>query len=637
LEGGEVVDIDSRLMSMKEMYNVVFPPASADDWKQKAEETLKGKPVETLGKSTYEGIKLKPLYTKEDLEQKNVSQLPGSEDYRRGINLLGYVTNDWQVAQTIPTANAAELKEMVVSSFQKGQTAVSFEMSEQVLSELPSILNEIDFSYSFSVNAKEYQNELLALVKNLAVEHQKQQEVTGYIGMDPIANAAEFGSKDEELDQVYNQWAKKIDEIAQNLPNLKTILVDTTPYHNGGANAVQEIAAALAAGVQHIRMLTERGLSLETILDKLVFKFAIGSNFFMEMSKLRAVRLLWSKLTKAYEVEPELQKMVISAETSKFTKTKFDPYVNLLRAGNEAFAAILGGIQYLHVSPFNEPEGNVTAFSDRIARNTQLVLKEEAHLTKVVDPAGGSWYIESLTNELAEKAWNLFLEIDAKDGIISTLRSNWLQEQIAQVKEKRQANIFTRKQSIIGTNIYANLLEEPLHTEKMEEITLNEAAEVSIKPIPNERLSFAFEELRDRSLKLKNQSGRQPSVGLICLGLLKQHKARVDFITGFMAPGGIVTVSSEEIHSFENAVDFLNGNPLQHYCICGSNDQYSEIGPDFVSKIKEQYPKANLYLAGIPENETEWLNAGIAGVISVKSNCFETLSQLMDEMEVESK
>jgi methylmalonyl-CoA mutase len=610
---------------MNEMKNVVFSPATLEEWKKKAEESLKGKPVESLSRSTYEDIRLKPLYTKEDLENKNVSEYPGFEDFRRGINPLGYVACDWEVAQTIPAANVGEMKEMLLASFQKGQTAISFELSEKVLIEIPTILNDLYASYPFSVNAKRYQADLLTLIQQMAEENGNNQDVTGYIGMDPVALSLEAGTEPEAQ---YDQWAKIIENAAEKLPNVKTILADTTPFHNGGANAVQELACALAGGVEHIQMLTERGIGLETVLDKIVFKFAIGSNFFMELAKLRAARLLWCRLTEAYEVAPELRKMVISAETSRFTKTKYDPYVNLLRAGNEAFAAVLGGIQYLHVSPYNEPEGKLTDFSDRIARNTQLILKEETHIKNVVDPAGGSWYIESLTNELAEKAWALFLEIDERGGIISALRSNWLQQQIASVREKRLKDIFTRKQSIIGTNIYANPQDEPLQT-----VAKEKAAQVvgTIKPIPQDRLAEPYEELRSRAEQLPVK----PTVGLICLGALKLHKARADFMTGFLAPGGIKTINSEGIASFEEAVAFVEETAATHYCICGSNDQYNEIGADFVAKLKAQYPNIKFYLAGSPENESQWLEAGISEIITAKSNCYETLAKLLAEMGVE--
>lgn len=625
----------ARLMSLNKMINAEFPPATVEQWKQKAEDTLKGKPIDTLSKSSYENIKLKPLYTQKDLENKKISQFPGNQDFRRGISTLGYVTNDWKVAQTFLSENPDEMKEWLTHSFQKGQSAISFKVSEKLLSEIQNIIADFFKTYSFSVDAKDFQAELLKQLCKLAEEKGGSQEVSGYIGMDPIACTIHSGPSFHKLKKVYDQWAETIHKAAKDFPHLKTILVDTTPFHNGGANAVQELSIALASGVEHINMLTERSLSLETVLEKAVFKFAAGPNFFMEVAKFRAARMLWSKLTEAYGASDDLQKMVISAETSKFTKTKHDPYVNLLRAGNEAFAAILGGIQYLHVSPYNEPEGDATAFSDRIARNTQLILKEEAHLKKTVDPAGGSWYIETLTNELAEKAWELFLEIDSKGGLISALSSGWIQEQIARVKVKRHNDIFTRKQSIIGTNIYANPGEQPLHISEAKAAI--EGSREAAGSIPQERLSVPFEILRGRSEKLKEQKKIEPAVGLMCLGSLMLHKPRVDFIAGFVTPGGISTIRSDEIKSFETAKAFIENKTLRHYFICGSNDQYHEISLDLIKKIKGQFPSINLYLAGAPENQSEWLDAGINEVITVKSNCYEMISKLLDEMEAESK
>lgn len=627
---------DSGLMGKKEWFNETFPPTTAEEWTKKAEESLKGKSVEKLSRNTYENIKMKPLYSSEDLSDQSLSQFPGYPDYRRGIHPLGYVTNEWKVAQSITASNSEELTAKLTSALQKGQTAISFEVSEHVIKDLPKSLMDIFKTYPFCLNAKEYQSQLLKVIGELAEKQDPKEKVTGYIAADPIAYITETGHSSEKMTTIYDQWVKTIGKAAEKLPNLKTILVDTTPYHNGGANAVQELAIALASSVQHLRMLTERGLSLETVLSKFVFKFSIGANFFMEIAKLRAAKLLWGKITEAYGANTELQKMVISAETSKFTKTKYDPYVNLLRAGNEAFAAVVGGIQYLHVSPFNEPERASTAFSDRIARNTQLILKEEALLKKTIDPAGGSYYIESLTNELAEKAWELFLEIDEQGGMVAALQSNWLQEQILAVKTKRQEDIFTRKQSVIGTNIYATLDDQPLQVDDvLEKIDQSEHKGEIIQPLTQERLAGPFEKLRGKSERLKKATGSEPAVGLICLGELKQHKSRADFISAFLAPGGIQAVKSKEIQFVIAASTFVKKTAYHHYCVCGSNQQYEEFGLELVKELSIQFPNVSLYLAGIPENQSEWTNTGIQQFIHVKSNCYETLSSILHDMEVE--
>lgn len=595
------------------MREQTFPAVSIEDWKQKSEESLKGRKLETLEKNTFENIKLKPLYTKAD--QQPASQFPAQSDFRRGIEPLGYVTQGWKVAQKLHLDQ--DLQVTLANAFEKGQSAISFEVEENYLSQLKA-LQEFHGKYPYSLNAKEHQATLLSTIS----EFPSANKGYGFIGKDPVAIISEKGLAADTLAQIYDDFANTVVEAHQALPNIKTILVDTTTFHNGGANAVQELAIAVSTGVQHIEELSVRGVSLDTILSKLVFQFSIGSNFFMEVAKLRAARIIWSRITEAYGVEEDKRGMVISAVTSQFTKTVHDPYVNMLRAGNEAFAAVLGGIQYLHVSPFNEPEGKATAFSDRIARNTQLILKEEAHLTKTVDPAGGSWYVELLTTELAEKAWELFLTIEEKGGVLEGLKQGFIQTEISSVREKREEAIAKRKQTIVGTNKYADLQGESLQVP----LVGQEKETGFIAPIPQMRLSQSYESLRERAKKIK------PVVGLITLGSLKSHKARADFMTGFFAPGGIKVELSGEVHNADEALTFIEKTNYKHYCICGTNELYEEVGNHMVKKLKEAYPQIQLYLAGMPDDKENW--EGIQDFIHVKSNCYETISSILDELEV---
>ncbi|EIJ78794.1 methylmalonyl-CoA mutase, small subunit [Bacillus methanolicus PB1] len=620
-------------MTINEMKNEQFPAFSIDEWKEAAEKNLKGKLLDSLSRCTYENIKLKPLYSAEDEVDWETSQFPGFPDYRRGIYSLGYNQSEWYVAQTIQYKNIDELKTSLSSSLDKGQTSISFEVQTDTAGRLKEIIGNIYEKNPFSVNAKLFQYVFIEALLDIAGD--SAEKITGFTGMDPIAVLAEQGTLPIKISELYDQWAELIKKADQNMPHLKTILVDTTPYHNGGASAVQELAAGLSAAVFHIQELLDRKLSLEKILYKIVFKFSIGANFFMEIAKLRAARMIWNKITEAYGALPENRKMIIAAETSKFTKTAYDPYVNLLRSGNEAFAAVLGGIQYLHVSPYNEPENNFSSFSDRIARNTQLILKEEAHLNKTVDPAGGSWYVEHLTNELAEKSWELFLQIEDHGGIFEALKSGWLQQQISEIREKRQMDVYTRKQSIIGTNIYANLDDKPLQLpEEPENVSATDIKE-TVEPIPQIRLSEPFEKLRRRSEQLADQLGRKPAIGLICLGALKQHKARADFITGFIAPGGIEGKQSGEINSTEQAFSFIKETGFEHYCLCGSNEQYAETGMELVREIKKLFPSIKLFLACLPDvgGEKDWRSSGIDEFIHVKSNCYKVVSGILEEME----
>lgn len=647
-------------MSLEQMKKQAFPDYTYEDWKQKAEESLKGKSIQSLSRNTYENIPLKPLYTKEDVKIEKNTVFPGAPDYRRGIEPLGYVKEPWKVAQTIQYTQLDELAEKLTSSLEKGQSALAFEVKKDLFTSatgFESLLENTYEKYPFSIDARGLQPNFLARLITLVEKNDNGEKATGVIGADPLALLVECGGLPSALDAYYDEWAETISKANDVLPNVKTILVNTTPYHNGGANAIQELAIALATGVYHIEQLTKRGLSLETIISKMVFRFSVGANFFMELAKLRAARLLWNKVTEAYGLKAEHRTMVISAETSYLTKTIYDPYVNLLRSGNEAFAAVLGGVQYLHVHRFDEAQGQSSAFSERIARNTQLILQEETHVKHVVDPAGGSWYVESLTNELAEKAWEFFLQIDEKGSIYEALKSGWLQGEIEQVYKARELDVFTRKKTIIGTNVYANLSDQYVAVESCEKTTFStakvsdliheilsgnnplaftEEVQNDVPVIVHKRLAQAYEELRHRSEQLQKKTGKIPAIGLICLGELKKHKARADFISGFIGAGGLQAERSGPIDHFEAADTFVNETNCLHYCICGTNEQYEEEGLKLLQELKAKHPHLRIYVAGLVDKEQQpaWTEAGVEQFIHVKSNCYETVASLLDDLEV---
>ena len=612
---------------MENIRSQVFPDQSINDWKEKAEQSLKGKKVESLNSSTYENIVLKPLYFEGD--EHPVSEYPGGSDFRRGKDPLGYITNEWWVAQKILYHSPKELKNKLHEAVGKGQTAISFEITEEIVEHISEVAGTLPSHYPFALNTEWLQVKLLENLANLY----EGKTLTGYIANDPIALFAEGGFISEQFLQ---DWLEGITFSVNQFPNLRTILIDTTTYHNGGGNAVQELGIAAATGVTYLERLLENGMELSTILAKMIFQFSIGSNFFMELAKLRAARIIWDRITSLYGAKEHARGMHISAVTSSFTKTVFDPHVNLLRAGSEAFAACLGGIQYLHVEPFNELTGS-NVFSERIARNIQLILKEEAHLQKVIDPAGGSWYIESLTNQLAEKAWAFFQRIEANGGILEVLKSNWLQQEIAAVYDQRIHDVQTRKQSIIGTNVYAKL-DEPVPTikQKSKQFRFSKRDSIiNITAIVQHRLAEPFEELRFRAEQIKQKTGAGPSVGMICLGEFKQYKARLDFMKGFVAAGGAEAIESPPIFSVEDAVEFISGLKTPFISICGTNEQYEEWGHALIKRLKQEFPDRHFFLAGLPEKEkqSQWLAEGIKEFIHMKSNCYKTLSFILTEME----
>jgi methylmalonyl-CoA mutase len=623
-------------MELENIKNQSFIQNTREDWREKAESTLKGKKIDSLYRHTYENIVLKPLYTRQD--EKSVPDYPGGSDYRRGIYPLGYHTNKWNVAQQLAYQSPSELKEKLHDAVQKGQTAIAIKVSEELFEtnhSLSSVLEGLYHQYPLAINAKGWQSAVLNVLAKMAEDENTADKVTGYIGSDPIALFAEEGAFSQEY---IEEWKKNINKYSKSFSSLRTILIDTTPYHNGGANAVQELAIAIAEGVQYLDILQESELDLHVIVKKIIFQFSIGSNFFMEIAKLRAARVLWNRITELYGIKDEARGMIISAETSFFTKSLQDPYVNLLRAGNEAFTAIIGGVQYLHVAPFDHLTVT-TPFAERIAKNMQLLLKHEAHLEKVIDPAGGSWYVEELTNELAEKAWDYFQKIEAQGGILSSLKSNWLQQEIKAVYDVKNLDIQTRKQSMVGTNVYADINEIPSNPlqRNINSFFSNGMYSLSkIEAIPARRLTEPFEELRKKAKQLEGKVGTMPSVGIVCLGELKHYKPRLDFMKGFFAAGGLNAIESEPIVTVDHAKQFILETTTSYFCFCGTNEQYELAGENILSVLKSEFPDRKFYLAGLPEIEKQpqWQSLGIKQFIHAGTNCYETLIDILTDMEV---
>ncbi|RDU35208.1 methylmalonyl-CoA mutase [Neobacillus piezotolerans] len=590
-----------------------FSETTMADWKNKAEQALKGKSTDTLNSRTYESIILKPLYTREDCVN---AGYPGSPDFRRGINPPGYRDRKWHIAQQISWDSADELSRKLKDAFSKGQTSISFKMKEGF--ERDAAIASYGFSenHPYAIDAGSGQAAFLSALD----EADRTAGLTGYIGFDPLAEFA-IRNGDKPLD--LGDYAETITGAAVKHTNLRTVLVDAGVYHNGGANAVQELAAAAASGVFYIERLLEAGMDIDSIFTKIVFSFATGANFFMEIAKFRAARIIWDRIGELYGAVEPVRGMVIAAQTSQFTKTLYDPHVNLLRAGNEAFAAVLGGVQYLHVEPFDSLEG-ATPLSERIARNIQLILQEEAYLDKVADPAGGSWYVEELTEQLAEKAWELFVKIDSLGGMHAVLATGWLKKEIGATLDQRMSDAKTRKQSIVGTNVYANLAE----TAK----AIPEQRDVWEHGIRGTRLSIPFEELRLKTAALE-KSGQKASVGLICLGSLKESKARADFVEGFVAPGGIRAGRSGVVVSLDDAEEFIAETGFPRYCFCSTDERYKEDGLGILTELKRRHPGILFYLAGQPGEKDEWLEAGLTDFIHIKSNCHDFLANVIAEME----
>jgi methylmalonyl-CoA mutase len=506
------------------------------------------------------------------------------------------------------------------------------------------------------------------------------------LGADPLSALARDGELPCSLEVAAKQTAALARYVCEHLTGSRAITVSLCPYHDAGASSVQEIAYALASGVFYLRCLTEAGLTVNQAASQIGFSLSIGSDLFMEVAKLRALRLCWAKVVLASGGDAQAQNTRVNAVTSRRTKTQRDPWVNMLRTTTEAFSAMVGGADALTTRGFDEAVGTSDAFARRVARNAQIVLNEEAHVTQVADPAGGSYYVESLTDSLARAAFDAFRAIEAQGGMADALRSGVVAQQIAAVAEQRAAAVRKRSAPILGVSEYANLGEERLTREKLDvaalraqhatsskataEAQLGKLATVSdlatlvetaveaalagatvsqlsralsskseavrIAPLPLRRNALPYEALRDRADGHKAATGQAPTAFLCNLGAIPKHKARSTFSTGFLNAGGIAVLDNDGFATSDAVVDAFVASGAKVAVVCGSDDQYPEWVPSLVPRLREK-GAVEVIVAGRPgEHEAAFRQAGVNTFISMGIDVVATLSGLLDRMGVAS-
>ncbi|MCA1054755.1 methylmalonyl-CoA mutase family protein [Rossellomorea aquimaris] len=602
-------------MKLSEMKDQTFNPASLQEWQEAAEKALKGRSVETLHTKTYEGIELKPLFTEEDLPAIN-----RVDAYIPDINHKISSLNEWRIAQTIKGETWEELSRSTQMAVSRGQNCLSFSIKGMEFGEgFETFVKRFKGEALPFFNIEKNNETLLDHMSSLATCDENPNEWKGVIGYDPLSESG-FQQGEYQLDD----WAETVTVATSALPEIKTIVINTTPYHGRGANAVQELSYALSTGVHYIETFQQKGWSPVEIAKKMHVHFSVGSHFFMEVAKIRAFKKLWKDILSSYGIDKDVcdDCISLSAETSQFNKSCLDEHVNLLRTGGEAFSAVLAGVNYLIVHPFDGIKGETTPLSERIARNIQLILGEEAHLNKVFDPAGGSYYVEWLTEEVGRKAWEEFQHIDREGGILDSLRKGKVEESVSKVLKARVSDLSTRSQSMIGTNIYAN--PEDLLT--------------GVETLNQDRLSLPFEKLRRRAEELV-KSDRKPVAGIIGLGELKSHKARADFVGGFLSTGGIHSHLSDGCFTKEDILMFIEETNYPYYVVCGQDEEYDAWLPVIIETAANFQSKIKVDVAGKfnAERMNEWTQLGLNGSIYYKQNMLDKLNDLLSIWEEEKQ
>lgn len=691
-----------------------FQPSSFEEWRAAAEKTLKGAPFEKrLLTRTYEGITLQPIYMMNEVARlPHTASLPGLSPYVRGTRALGYLTRVWEVAQELPYPTAAEVNQAAREDLPRGLTTLHVRLDRASLlgqdpdqahvehvgqggtslasrDDLATLFTEIPLASTPLMVAAGASALPLAALVAAAAEDQgvKLNKLQGCIGADPLGALASFGSLPGTLERSYDAMAWLTAWAATQAPNLRTIQVALHPYHNGGASAVQDLAFALATGVEYLRAMQARGLDIDLVAPRMEFAFSIGSSFFIEIARLRAARMLWARAVAAFGGNKQSQKLRLHGRTSAWTKTRADAYNNMLRATTEAFAGVMGGCDSLHVSHFDEAIGLPDEFSRRIARNVQIILREECNLYRLVDPAGGSAAIETLTDEIAREAWTLFQRIEEQGGMAAALAAGFPQAQVASVRTERLNQIALRREVIVGANMYVNLKEKPvqerkvnheaLHAERSAEMerlragsdpraalealsraiaespdqvlpaaiaaaragatlgaltaTLNAdgGPRITVEPIPAHRGAEQFEALQAAAAQFAARTGSRPKVFLATMGPLTQHKARADFSTSFFEAGGFEVIAGPGFQTVEEAAQAAHASGASITVICSTDETYPEIVPPLTRLLKEGRPDMTVVLAGYPADQIEAHRAaGVDEFIHLRADCYATLARL---------
>lgn len=607
----------------KEKLFDMFPPISTEEWKAKINVDLKGADYnKKLVWRTNEGFNVQPFYRREDIEGLyTLGSMPGQFPFVRGTR----EDNNWLIRQQVEGKDAAELNRNALYILNRGVDSLGFKLSGEFdLAELPELLRDIDLK-KVEINIQCCPRRAAEVAKAL-VEYVKAQgaaeEFKGSIDFNPYKRLLRHGLK---LNRDIKDMALEVYNAAKELKGLRCFAVDTYMLNNAGAYITQELGYALAWGAQWMTMMTEAGLTPAEAGCRIKFNMGISSNYFMELAKFRAGRMLWAEIVKAYNPECECAcKMKVHAVTSQFNQTIYDAHVNLLRSMTETMSAALAGVDSIETLPFDLQYKCPDEFSERIARNQQLLLREESHLDKVVDPAGGSYYIEVLTASIAEQAWKLFLDVEEKGGFRAIVENGELQKAINESNVKRHTDVARRKEILLGTNQYPNFNEKAL--DKVNEgkccncgcAADGKVADGAVDFINFDRAASQFEQLRLDT----ERSGKRPKVFMLTIGNLAMRLARAQFSANFFGCAGYEIIDNIGFESVKAGVDAAMEKGADIVVLCSSDDEYAQYAPE---AYKELNGRALFVVAGAPACMDELKAQGIEDFIHVRVNVLDTL------------
>ncbi|MBI9077290.1 MAG: acyl-CoA mutase large subunit family protein [Desulfatibacillum sp.] len=690
-----------------------FP--SYQEWYDAAVASLKGAPFEKkVITKTYEDIDLQPMYWQQEIKDlPHIDTMPGSAPFVRGTKAEGFLIHPWTICQAISCSSPEEFNKAALHDLEKGQTGLQVVLdpptkrgqapgqakAEEVGAMGLSAACAGDFATAMAgvdtaniplfLNAGAVALPVASLIAAGQLCTGKfAASLAGCVGADPLGELAAEGSIPVSLAGAYDSMAALLMWAKSNARHVRTIIASGSPYHDAGASATQELAFAMATAAEYIRAMQARGEDIDVIAPKICFSFSVGGHFFMEISKLRAARVLWAQIVEAFGGNEESQKMFMFARTSAWTKTLCDPYVNMLRNTTECFAAAMGSADMVYVAPFDELARQPNEFSRRVSRNAQIVLQEECRFTQPVDASGGSWFVEVLTDKVAEKAWGIFQEVEKAGGMAKALEQGLPQSMCADVAGKKASNIKKRKDVLVGTNMYANLTEKVLDVPTVDHAALKSqrAAQVeafckeagnggdmlktlaqamqeapaapetmdkavaaaqagaslsaimgtmdttpaTVTPLNIHRGAELFESLRTAMDRHVAKTGGRVKIFLANMGPIPQHKGRADFAQGFFIPGGFEIVDNTGFQTPEDCARAFADSGAEIAIICSTDKAYPEIVPPLAKLLKEKVSGATVLLAGKPAKDLEqsYRDAGMDDYIFLGADCHALLLTL---------
>ena len=625
-------------MANKEKLFTEFTAPTTQEWLDKIEVDLKGADFQKrLVWRTNEGFNVQPFYRREDLANlKTPDALPGEFPFVRGNKKD---SNVWYVRQNIEVTDAAEANKKALDILNKGVDSLGFKLKGDMVSKetVEALLDGI-YCDCIEINFATCQKHSLELAQILveffAKKGYDKEKVVGSIEFDPMAKMV---MKGKDVTPVL-AFGPKLVEALKEYPNFRCIAVSSDALNNAGAYIAQELGYALAWGNEYLQQLTDAGVDVDLAAKSIKFNMGVSENYFMEIAKFRAARLLWAQIVKQYEPKGDDScQMCVNATTSTYNQTLFDSYVNLLRSQTEAMSAALGSVHSMVVTPFDAPykesgDGSQESgdFSERIARNQQLIIKEESHFDRIVDPGAGSYYIEHLTDALAQEAWKIFLKVEEEGGFLAAVKAGTIQDDINATNVKRHGDAAKRKEFLLGTNQFPNFTEKSegkrakgcggccgTAANGTEEAASTE--EAAFKKIESTRLAADFEDLR-----IHTEETKVPTAFMLTIGNLAMRQARAQFSCNFLACAGYKVIDNLGFKTVEEGVDAALEAKADIVVICSSDDEYAEYA---IPAFKYLNGRAMFVVAGAPACMEDLKAAGIENYIHVKCNVLETLKE----------